>query len=195
MNDAYPDLMLDIETLSRNKDAVVVSIGAVRFRLDTQDDLDTIKDEHRSFYAVLDTNDQEAKGRDVEPETVDWWSEQTPEARAVLFEPTEEVESALDRFVEFCRGVRRIWGNGSSFDNVIIRDLCEDYGVRYPVEYWNDLDMRTLKYLWNKLTNWVHRDEPRLTVGVKHSALDDARSQVLQVQQMYIELKGTKYGS
>jgi hypothetical protein len=78
---------------------------------------------------------------------------------------------------------------------MIVRDLCKDYKVEYPVDYWNDLDVRTLKYMWNKLTNWRSKDKPKITVGDKHNALDDARSQVLQVQQMYKELRGTKYGS
>jgi exodeoxyribonuclease VIII len=193
--DLYPDVMLDLETFDTTTTAVVVSIGAVRFRLDTEDDLFSIKEESRSFYAVLDTEEQEADGRTASRETLDWWDKQTKEARAVLKEPVEDTREALGRFIEFCKGCRRIWGNGNTFDNMIVRDLCKDYKVEYPVDYWNDLDVRTLKYMWNKLTNWRSKDKPKITVGDKHNALDDARSQVLQVQQMYKELRGTKYGS
>jgi exodeoxyribonuclease VIII len=191
----YPDMMVDIESFSTNVKAQVVSIGAFRFRLDTSDDLNTIKDPERSFYAVLDTEEQEADGRITDPDTMAWWDRQSMEARAVLREPFEEVKPALERFAEFARGVRRVWGNGNTFDNVIVRDLCNDYNVEYPVKYWGDLDMRTLKYLWNRLTNWAHKGKTKKTIGDAHNALDDARSQVMQLQEMYRDLKGTRYGA
>jgi hypothetical protein len=194
-NDLYPDVMLDIETFGITPDSVVVSIGAVRFRVDTEDDLDTIKDEERSFYAVLDTEEQEADGRKLDADTLEWWDKQSTAARAVLQEPTEEVRTALKRFVAFCKGSRRIWGNGNTFDNVIVKDLCNDYGVEYPVHFANDLDMRTVKYVWNKLINGWSNTTQKITVGDAHNALDDARSQVLNLQQMWKALKGTKYGS
>ncbi len=53
----YHDVMLDIETLGTDTDAVVLSIGAVKFRLDTRDNQETLDDESRSFYAVLDSED------------------------------------------------------------------------------------------------------------------------------------------
>jgi exodeoxyribonuclease VIII len=195
-NELYPDVMLDIESFGTGSDAIVVSIGAVRFRLDTEDDFDTIKEEERSFYAVLDTEEQEADGRKSDPATMDWWNEQSAEARDVLRQPVEDTTDALNRFVRFCRGCTRIWGNGNMFDNAIVRDICTDYGVEYPVKYWSDLDVRTLTYLWNKLTGWTLKGKrPDLKVGDAHNALDDARSQVLQVQRMFKELRGTKYGA
>ena len=191
----YGDVMLDIETLGTGIHSLVVSIGAVRFRLDSTDDLDTIRDDARSFYAVLDTEDQRYRGRVDDPDTLAWWTKQSDEARQVLTDPSEDTAGALERFSEFCRGVKRIWGNGNTFDNAIIRDLYRTYEQDYPVDFWADLDMRTLKYLWNKLTNWRSKNEPKIRIGEHHNALDDARSQVLQIQQMYRELKGTKYGA
>jgi len=191
----YGDVMLDIETLGTGIHSLVVSIGAVRFRLDSTDDLYTIRDDARSFYSVLDTEDQRDRGRVDDPDTLAWWGKQSDEARQVLTDPTEDTANALERFSEFCRGVKRIWGNGNTFDNAIIRDLYRTYEQDYPVDFWADLDMRTLKYLWNKLTNWRSKNEPKIRIGEHHNALDDARSQVLQIQQMYRELKGTKYGA
>jgi hypothetical protein len=196
MNDdrpVYADLMLDIETLGTSHRSAVVSIGAVLFRLDTTDDLETIKDPERCFYAVLDTDDQLARGRITDSDTLDWWAEQSPEAQAVLRAPVEDVDSVLRRFMEFCRGIRRVWGNGNTFDNAIIRDLCDTYGAEYPVFYSQDLDFRTLKYLWRILTKWK-RKNIEVRVGTHHNALADAQSQVLQAQEMYREVKGTRYG-
>jgi len=194
----YPDIMVDLETLSTETDAVVLSIGAVRFRLDTRDDIESIKDEDRCFYSRLDTTDQENEGRSIDPSTVEWWESQSAEARKVFEEEPEGVVHALKRFLKFCKGGKRIWGNGNMFDNAIVRDLCKDYDLDYPVGYWNDLDVRTLTRLWNLLANQGSNNKrPSIDLGAEHNALDDARRQVLQVQMMYQELynniNGSKY--
>lgn len=191
----YPDVMVDLETLSTSTDAVVLSIGAVRFRMETQDDITSIMDPDRSFYARLDTDEQEERGRDVDPETMKWWGSQNEEARAVFKETPQDSEQVLKNFFQFCKGCKRIWGNGNMFDNAIIRDMADDYGLEYPVPYYRDLDVRTLTYLWNLVTNWGSKGKrPTIILGEEHNALDDARRQVLQCQIMFSEIKGSKYG-
>lgn len=190
----YPDVMVDLETLSTETDAVVLSIGAVRFRLDTRDDVESIMDPDRSFYARLDISDQENEGRDIDPDTLEWWESQSAEARAVFDEAPESTVRALKRFVKFCSGCTAIWGNGNMFDNAIVRSLCQDFNVEYPVEYWKDLDVRTLTKLWNKIKNvGSNKKRPQIDLGTAHNALDDARTQVLQCQIMFDELRGSKY--
>ena len=192
----YGDIMVDLETLSTETDAQVVSIGAVRFRLDTVDDVDSIMEKGRSFYSRLCIQEQEDTGRHVDPSTIEWWSNQSKAARAVFEEPEEDVGTALDRFTKFCRGAKRIWGNGNMFDNAIVRNLYDDFGRRYPVDYWQDLDVRTLTYLWNSVTNWVSKGKrPTIVLGEEHNALDDARRQVIQCQLMMKDIKGSKYES
>jgi hypothetical protein len=192
----YNDVMVDLETLSTDTDAVVLSIGAVRFRTDVVDDPITIRNPDRSFYARLDTVEQEENGRDVNPDTMEWWDKQSSAARAVFNEKPEPVAKVLAAFTEFCMGAKRIWGNGNMFDNAIMRDLYQDYDAEYPVNYWQDLDVRTVTYMWNFLTNWRSKGKrPEIIVGEEHNALDDARRQVIQVQRMINELKGSKYES
>lgn len=192
----YKDVMVDIETMSTETNAQVVSIGAVRFRLDTQDDINSIHDTDRTFYARLNLKEQEEEmGRDSDPDTLAWWSKQSKAARAVFDEKEEDVGPALLRFVEFCKGAKRIWGNGNMFDNAIIRDLCDDAGVEYPFYYSQDLDVRTLTYLWNSVTNWLSKGKrPEVNLGAEHDALDDAKRQVIQCQIMYNQIRGSKYG-
>jgi hypothetical protein len=191
----YSDVMVDLETLSTETNAVVLSIGAVKFRLDVVDDIDSIKEEDRNFYSRVDEHDQEEQGRDVDLNTVDWWNKQSDGARQVFSEEGEPPAIALQRFLDFCKGCKRIWGNGNMFDNAIIRDMCDDYGLEYPVPYYRDLDVRTLTYLWNLLTNWGSKGRrPEIILGEEHNALDDARRQVLQCQLMYKDIRGSKYG-
>jgi len=191
----YPDVMVDLETLGTDASAQVLSIGAVRFRLDTVDDIQSILDEERNFYARLDENDQASKGRSCDASTVEWWANQSDGARQVFEEDREATAIALKRFLKFCKGAKRIWGNGNMFDNAIVRSLCRDYNLEYPVPYHRDLDVRTLTYLWNSLTNWGSKGKrPTIELGEEHNALDDARRQVLQCQIMFNELRGSKYG-
>jgi len=188
----YGDLMLDLETLDTETTSAIVSIGATKFRLDTTDDLNTILEDERNFYAILDTDDQLARGATRSEDTDKWWSEQSAEAQAVLYAEAEDSYNGLKRFLEFCKGIKRIWGNGNMFDNAIVRNACKNYDLEYPVFFSNDLDMRTFKYVWNLLTHWKSNVK-HLRVGTTHNALHDAQSQVLQMQQMYKELKGSKY--
>ena len=125
----YPDVMVDLETMGTETDTQVLSIGAVRFRLDTVDDIRTIMDPDRSFYARLDLEDQGSKGRTTSADTLKWWASQSRKARAVFAEDPEDVEGTLKRFIKFCKGARRIWGNGNMFDNAIMRSICKDYDL------------------------------------------------------------------
>lgn len=193
-----PEVMVDLETLGTDTDCVVLSIGAVRFRMGVQDDITTITSPKRNFYARLAIDEQTSRGRSISPDTVDWWDRQSAEARSVFDETPEGVAGVLKRFSRFCEGSKRIWGNGNMFDNAIVRSLYDDYDRDYPVEYWRDLDVRTLTWLWNFCTDWRSKGKrPQFNVGEEHNALDDARRQVLQVQTMALELKpkGSKYES
>ena len=194
----YPDVMVDLETMGTDTDTQVLSIGAVRYRLDTVDDVQSIMDPDRCFYARLDLEDQASKGRSVSNDTIKWWADQSSEARSVFQEDPEDVGSVLKRFIKFCTGGRRIWGNGNMFDNAIMRSLCKDYDLEYPVGYWNDLDVRTLTRLWNLVLNGVSKGKrPTIKLGELHNALDDARRQVIQCQHMFKDItnkqKGSKY--
>jgi hypothetical protein len=192
--------MVDLETMGTETNTKVLSIGAVRFRLDTRDDLETIMGEERSFYARLDLEEQGLKGRTESADTTEWWSRQSAEARAVFEEEPEGTVRALKRFTRFCRGAKRIWGNGNMFDNAIVRSLYEDFGMEYPMDidrdygFTADLDVRTLTRLWNLLVNvGSNKKRPTIDLGVAHNALDDARAQVLQCQIMFSQMKGSKY--
>jgi DNA polymerase III epsilon subunit-like protein len=191
----YSDVMVDLETMGTDVRSQVLSIGAVRFRLDTLDDITSILEPERNFYARMDLASQRECGRTEDPDTAAWWAEQSAEARQVFSEEEKHTKSVLKDFLKFCKGAKRVWGNGNMFDNAIVRSLCEDYKLNYPVGYWGDLDVRTLTYLWNLLTNWGSKGKrPEIQLGEEHNALDDARRQVLQCQIMYKDIRGSKYG-
>lgn len=70
------------------------------------------------------------------------------------------------------KGVR-VWGNGSDFDNVILRNAYAAIGSTYPWRYNDNMCYRTIKNL--------APDVKMARQGVHHNALDDARSQALHL--------------
>lgn len=166
-------IMLDIETLSANTNTVVLSIGAARF------DIKTGTVEKSRQWNISDLEAQQAKGREITADTVKWWLKRSPAAiEGTFFAPkTYTTKQALEEFVFFCKidtlEQRKIfiWGNGNMFDNAIIRSLCKDFGVEYPCPYPNDLDLRTVKFLFRD------KKVESIKSGTAHNAVDDAINQ------------------
>lgn len=154
-------IMLDLETLSDKPDALVLSIGAVKF------DENGVRDE---YYQVIDWSDQNLKPFDISFGTVQWWFRQSPEARAE-FAKKGGVEPlvALQEFAEFVGKNAKVWGNGSEFDNIILTHMCRAYGMNPPWLFWNNRCYRTIKNLY--------KDVKLVRSGQHHNALDDARTQ------------------
>lgn len=166
------NIMLDLETFSTKSNALILSIGAVKFDEKTIDD--------NGFYAVLDRHTQISKGRDVSASTLDWWFKQSPEAREVLVAPQKRVTEALEEFAEFCGDNPIIWGNGSDFDNVVLGSLYDEFGLPRPWGYSASRCFRTIKNLL-KVKELPGRQ------GTYHNALHDA---LYQAQCLQVYLKG-----
>jgi exodeoxyribonuclease VIII len=87
----------------------------------------------------------------------------------------------------------RLWGNGASFDNAILRQayrncnrsLHDDKGP--GVKFWNDRDMRTIVGFYPKQlqSDWRKNNFRR---GAHHNALDDAKHQVRYCSDILKEL-------
>jgi hypothetical protein len=179
------DLMIDNETLDTTPNAVILSIGAVKF------------DKHgnqmgEKFYAVLDIEEQKAMGRTVSIDTLEWWSRQSKEARVVL-ETTDRrlVKEVLDELYDFIfdmdgtAGRIKVWGNGSDFDNPQIASLFKMYDYEtLPWEFRNNRCFRTLKAEFGHLL-----DKPPKRTGTYHNALDDAITQAEHCQKIFARLK------
>lgn len=62
--------MIDIETLATKPDAVVLTVGGVKFNPYSAEE------PHTPFSVRLDIDEQTAKGRVIDPNTIEWWSKQ-----------------------------------------------------------------------------------------------------------------------
>ncbi|MGH8569001.1 MAG: 3'-5' exonuclease, partial [Gammaproteobacteria bacterium] len=174
----YTHAVIDLETLSTRPEAVVVAIGAVKFDPSRDDGgmaPSLAGDPRRAFYRAAETPSQTDAGRKTDHATLGWWCEQGIEARRLTFPamPTD-TDQALRAFAAWMEGVEYLWGNGAAFDNAILRSLCADYEVPYPVSYKGDMCVRTIE-----LAAGVPK---RDFIGIKHYALHDAFNEALVIQ-------------
>lgn len=174
----YKEIVVDLETLDTASTAVMLSIGAVAFNHTDSDDWDSFT-EDRCFYQVLELPTQQAAGLTESEHTVLWWQNQGSEARKVFDEPQVDTKTALEQFYSFCSGTSALWGNGNMFDNAILRNACAALGTPYPYPFWQDMDMRTAMHLAGGKNKQIQFR------GTPHHALDDAKHEVLLIQDAY----------
>ena len=164
------DVMIDLETLGTSPQTVVLSIGACFFCPEK-------KLIGPKFYRKLDIQEQLRYNRKIDADTLKWWMNQSDAAKKVFSENAKPVSEVLTSFVDWFLGNNEakqkgtfIWGNGSTFDVVIIEDLLKMYGIEIPWQFYNIMDLRTFK-------RFCANNEKLEKSGVNHNALDDATSQ------------------
>jgi len=161
------NIMLDMETMGHHSDAAIVSIGAVKF------DLETGKT-GEEFYRDISLKSCTELGLTIDAETVMWWLKQNYNARKKIVEGHNiAILKALQEFQEFCDSKNfKIWANSPSFDCVILRNAYNKAKMFAPWQFWNERDVRTLAALKPQiLANFPD-------VGVAHNAIDDCKYQI-----------------
>lgn len=157
-------VMIDIETLSTAPNATILTIAAQPF--------DPLGSGHyeKNHYWRLDLESQ--ADRHINDETIGWWGTQ-PEAASEAFHPEGRVplRQALHELRPILWNATTLWSQGS-FDFVIIENAYTSIGESAPWQFWKIRDSRTVISLYP--------DCPRPTVA--HTALEDCRSQIQQVQ-------------
>lgn len=156
------DVMVDLETMGTGSNAVILSIGAVWF-----DDTGL----GSTFYTNVDQQSCLDVGLTKDASTEQWWAAQSAAARNALNENAVPLSEALRAFSNCFEGDECVWGNGATFDNVILANAYKALGVKQPWSYSKDRCYRTLKSLYPAVM--MER------VGTHHNALDDAKSQAL----------------
>ena len=165
------NVMVDLETMGIDLDSAIVAIGAVRFNAQ-QGIVDR-------FYQVVSLQSSVDAGLVINPSTVMWWLQQGEEARAQLLKPAQPLDVALLEFREWLKagkGGIKLWGNGASFDNVILASAYKKTGSHPPWAFYNDHCYRTIKNLYPTIK--LER------TGVFHCAVDDAESQALHLLEI-----------
>lgn len=172
-------VMLDLETWGTDNKAAIISIGACKF--DENEIID-------SFHVGVDPASCQAFGLNVDADTVMWWMDpERDEARREWLKLEKiDIASAALGFELWCKNSREviaIWGNGSTFDNIVLRSAYEATGQKYPVSFRQDRCYRTMRDM--TATSMVR-------YGTHHNALSDAISQAKHLQRIWRELDQTE---
>lgn len=158
-------VMVDLETLGTSNNSVILTLGAARFTKDAV--LDT-------FYRRIDPHSCLAAGLVMDLDTIRWWMSQSDDARAAAFAKGEMLPDVLNAFTSWYQQGACLWGNGATFDNVLLASAYKACNLKTPWPYWGDRCYRTLKNLYPQVT--ADKFE-----GVQHNALDDAVHQAKHV--------------
>lgn len=172
--------IIDWETLSLEKNAKVLAVAMTVFDLQVESTIDELR---ANTFSLNITNEGQ-EDRDVNQETVDWWANQCDEAKADLEKPPKvSLEAAIHTVTAFIEkhDVKFLIGNGENFDNAILYNICKQLDMEYPVPFWADADLRTMK-LMAGLQNSREQFPKGLT---KHIASDDAIFEAMVAQTCY----------
>ena len=170
------DLMLDLETLGTRPGCVILTIGAVKF------DPYSLKEPGPGIYMRVDADEQIAKGREVQEDTLKWWMDQAEDIREEALGEADRVsvEYMYTELNRICVGVQNIWAQGPVFDIAILENIYRQYGWPTPWQFWQIRDSRTLF--------GVHGDPRVKGREGHHNALADCVYQAQGVQQIYKRL-------
>ncbi|EPB2197857.1 3'-5' exoribonuclease [Escherichia coli] len=174
-------LMIDLETMGKNPDAPIISIGAIFF------------DPQTGYMGpeFSKTIDLETAGGVIDRDTIKWWLKQSREAQSAIMTDEIPLDDALLQLWEFIdensgEFFVQVWGNGANFDNTILRRSYERQGITCPWRYYNDRDVRTIVELGKAIDFDARTAIP--FEGERHNALDDARYQAKYVSAIWQKL-------
>lgn len=179
-------IMLDLETLDSGSHAAVVAIGAVVF---DPYSFNPPPEALKTFYLTIDPESAIRAGGTVSGHTIMWWMEQSDAARQQTFKKGGwELFHALTQFNAWLGEQDKdhkqiaVWGNGATFDNVVIRNAYTSVKL---VPHWHFRGDKCYRTVINLLEEGQR--PPFERAGVAHNALDDAITQAKYLQKcMYM---------
>ena len=165
--------MLDLESLGTRPDCAILTLGAVKFDEYTPGSFGD------SLYLRIDVDEQLALGREVQEDTLTWWSNQAEDVREEALGEGNRVSltEMYRQLNRFCVGATNIWCQGPAFDIVILENIYRQMGWPTPWQFWQIRDSRTLF--------GVHGDPREKNKAGLHNALEDCVSQAQGVQQIF----------
>lgn len=178
------DLMIDLETAGKGPTAVILSIGAVFFDLESGE-------LGQTFYEKIDPVDSFKFGR-ADGDTFRWWMKQEDDARRAATSGTQSLAEALQKLAKFFMSGKFgkkacVWGNGPHFD-ITILDAAYRNCLRQdsPWESWNVQDCRTAGRFASGIVRFKLKDSSKA-----HDALYDA---MYQAEKVIAEYKACRSG-
>lgn len=144
------NVMVDIETLGTRVGSVVTAIGACMFNERGIIDGPASDLHYHMYYHTLLIQPQLDVGMTVDSHTLEWWLQQSAEARAEMSDANKKVDPyyAIQDFLKWWPHVEgvEVWCNGLNFDVPCLEALFRKCGLGsdVPWKYNAGRDTRTL---------------------------------------------------
>lgn len=170
-------VMLDLETMSSEPDAAIIAIGAVQFSLREEFVIPEISS-GLAFYRTVSLSSSMSLGGKCSGSTILWWMQQDDAARRAVCNPAAiHLSVALSSLNQWMPADARVWGDGASFDNVILRYAYKCAEMAPPWRWSHDRCYRTMKNL--------HKHILPIEPQIKHHAYYDAAVQAEHLTRIY----------
>ena len=161
------NIMLDLETLGGDNNAIILAIGAVKF--DLNNGLSS------TFYKTINIQSCVNVGMSLTGDNLLWWLKQSKKAIDEAFKGEFDIKDVLVDFYNWL-GTNtsiKIWGYSSTFDNTILSTAYKQCGMKAPWFFWNDRCYGTVVNSFDKIEI--------SGLGTRHNALDDAKRQAIHL--------------
>ena len=186
--------MIDLETADNVATAALFTCAAVQCDL-------TTGETGKEFHRAIDLQSCIEEGLTVNGNTIYWWFKQSDEARKavdLLDKLTLKMFCRnLNHFIEICAKdlqvspkLFKLWGNGASFDNAIVRHAYRAINEELVIPFWNDRDIRTVVGFYPKQMFYSLKQEIPRTES--HNALHDAKYQIAYTSRIMKDLGVTE---
>lgn len=166
---------VDIESMSANSNAAIVSIAVVPFTTYSHKKGEINKSQ---FVRGVDLKSCYEHGLHIDPDTIMWWLKQSDEARKSLSEDIIPLKEMLNHLWGFVHNIYykdpksvRWWSHGSSFDMVILENAYKATNIIPPWRYKQFRDTRTIFDLAE-----IDLDRDYKLSGI-HTAVGDSQNQ------------------
>jgi DNA polymerase III epsilon subunit-like protein len=170
-------VMLDLETLGTVADAAIMSIGAVRF------DLESEKIDDNGFYASVSIDSNLEYKRRIQEDTLIWWMNQGESAKGVFNESKQTLPTALTDLADWIGDSEvHVWSNGADFDLPMLAHAYVSLRMEVPWKFFNSRCFRTYKNLPGAKNVRIPFE------GTKHNAMFDAVHQAKTAQAIQAKL-------
>lgn len=143
--------IFDFETLGKEVitcpalSVAMLSFDTKRF-IDNPYSLDELLD--NCVFVKFDVAEQVQKyNRKIEPDTLEWWGKQSPEAQESQFKPSANdisIETIYDCFIKEVPEKATVYTRGNTFDPILLKSLCNMLGKDEPYPWWSVRDVRSL---------------------------------------------------
>lgn len=191
---ALTHLLIDIETLGTEPNAVVLSIAYVPFVLEVHTYFEELVS--AGVYVKLDVQEQiRIHHRSVEDSVVKWWKTQPKDVFDAMVRPSSEdmsMKEGLTLLNKFVSGIKNyhfnesyVWSRGNNFDFPILKSLYQAAGIGLPYNDWRARDVRTAIDIMAGTDNGKYNLRFGGDGFIAHNPLHDAAMDAARLNELF----------